>query len=177
MGVTNALFGNHRLTRFTTYRKVNWSRPTSNSLRLQMTTKWHWIMTQWSRNAQKIYQMCQLSNMILFRSKILLTSNQTQLSVGTNTYYAIALMLSCYAIWIECANWATLLRVSTKITALAAAAIGVAPNSWMIKSNCLFIPFIDVIGVCRDVGELQAFTAKATGKELKKRDVTLVDNS
>ncbi|XP_031632411.1 replication protein A 70 kDa DNA-binding subunit, partial [Contarinia nasturtii] len=36
---------------------------------------------------------------------------------------------------------------------------------------------VDVIGVCRDVGELQAFTAKSTGKELKKRDITLVDNT
>lgn len=35
----------------------------------------------------------------------------------------------------------------------------------------------DVIGVCKDVGELQQFTAKASGRELKKRDVTLVDNS
>lgn len=35
----------------------------------------------------------------------------------------------------------------------------------------------DVIGVCREVGDLQAFTAKSTGKELKKRDITLVDNS
>lgn len=35
----------------------------------------------------------------------------------------------------------------------------------------------DVIGVCRDVGEVQRFTAKASGRELKKRDITLVDNS
>lgn len=34
-----------------------------------------------------------------------------------------------------------------------------------------------MIGVCREVSELQTFTAKATGKELKKRDITLVDNS
>lgn len=34
----------------------------------------------------------------------------------------------------------------------------------------------DVIGVCRDVGDLQVFTAKSTGKELKKRDITMVDN-
>lgn len=36
---------------------------------------------------------------------------------------------------------------------------------------------IDVIGVCSDVGQLQAFVAKTSGKEMKKRDVTLVDNS
>ncbi|XP_031638224.1 replication protein A 70 kDa DNA-binding subunit-like [Contarinia nasturtii] len=36
---------------------------------------------------------------------------------------------------------------------------------------------VDVIGVCRQIGELQAFTAKSTGKELKKRDIILVDNT
>lgn len=34
-----------------------------------------------------------------------------------------------------------------------------------------------MIGVCRDVGELNQFTAKSSGRELKKRDITLVDNS
>lgn len=37
--------------------------------------------------------------------------------------------------------------------------------------------FIDVAGVCRDVGDVFQFTAKASGRELKKRDVTLVDRS
>lgn len=37
--------------------------------------------------------------------------------------------------------------------------------------------FADVAGVCRDVGEINQFTAKTTGRELKKRDVTLVDRS
>lgn len=35
----------------------------------------------------------------------------------------------------------------------------------------------DIGGVCRDVGEIIQFTAKTTGRELKKRDVTLVDRS
>lgn len=43
------------------------------------------------------------------------------------------------------------------------------------KSTNLMI-ISDVIGVCRDVGDLQVFTAKSTGKELKKRDITMVDN-
>lgn len=36
---------------------------------------------------------------------------------------------------------------------------------------------IDVVGVCKDAGEINQFTAKASGRELKKRDVTLVDKS
>lgn len=35
----------------------------------------------------------------------------------------------------------------------------------------------DVIGVCRDVGEVNKFTARASGRELIKRDIVLVDNS
>lgn len=35
----------------------------------------------------------------------------------------------------------------------------------------------DVAGVCRDVGDVLQFTAKASGRELKKRDITLVDRS
>ncbi|XP_037037026.1 replication protein A 70 kDa DNA-binding subunit [Bradysia coprophila] len=36
---------------------------------------------------------------------------------------------------------------------------------------------VDVAGVCREVGDIFQFTAKTTGRELKKRDVTLVDRS
>lgn len=36
---------------------------------------------------------------------------------------------------------------------------------------------VDVAGVCREVGEINQFTAKTSGRELKKRDVTLVDRS
>lgn len=43
-------------------------------------------------------------------------------------------------------------------------------------SAILFI-FIDCIGVCREAGELFQFTAKTSGKELKKKDITLVDSS
>lgn len=36
---------------------------------------------------------------------------------------------------------------------------------------------VDVVGVCRSVGEIVRFTARTTGKELTKRDVNLVDSS
>uniref|UniRef100_A0A182QCD7 Replication protein A subunit n=1 Tax=Anopheles farauti TaxID=69004 RepID=A0A182QCD7_9DIPT len=36
---------------------------------------------------------------------------------------------------------------------------------------------IDVIGVCKQAGEVNQFTAKTSGRELKKREVTLVDSS
>uniref|UniRef100_A0A1I8QBZ9 Replication protein A subunit n=1 Tax=Stomoxys calcitrans TaxID=35570 RepID=A0A1I8QBZ9_STOCA len=36
---------------------------------------------------------------------------------------------------------------------------------------------VDVIGVCKEVGELQVFTSRTTNKEFKKRDLTLVDAS
>ncbi|XP_034487485.1 replication protein A 70 kDa DNA-binding subunit [Drosophila innubila] len=36
---------------------------------------------------------------------------------------------------------------------------------------------VDTIGICKDVGELQAFTSRTTNKEFKKRDLTLVDMS
>lgn len=36
---------------------------------------------------------------------------------------------------------------------------------------------LDVIAVCKDVGDIFKFTAKTSGKELTKRDVTLVDRS
>lgn len=41
----------------------------------------------------------------------------------------------------------------------------------------LKIVMLDVIGVCRETGDLFQFTAKASGRELKKRDITLVDSS
>ncbi|XP_055389395.1 replication protein A 70 kDa DNA-binding subunit-like [Condylostylus longicornis] len=36
---------------------------------------------------------------------------------------------------------------------------------------------VDVIGICREIGELQTFTAKTNNRELKKRELTLVDTS
>lgn len=36
---------------------------------------------------------------------------------------------------------------------------------------------IDVIGVCKEAGEVMQFTARSSGRELKKREVTLVDQS
>lgn len=36
---------------------------------------------------------------------------------------------------------------------------------------------VDVIGICKDVGELQVFTARTNNREMKKRDLTLVDTS
>lgn len=36
---------------------------------------------------------------------------------------------------------------------------------------------IDVVGVCKEIGELQSFTSRTTNKEFKKRDLTLVDSS
>lgn len=37
--------------------------------------------------------------------------------------------------------------------------------------------YSDVLGICRDAGEVIQFTAKTTNRELKKRDITLVDSS
>ncbi|XP_061402182.1 replication protein A 70 kDa DNA-binding subunit-like [Musca vetustissima] len=36
---------------------------------------------------------------------------------------------------------------------------------------------VDIVGICKDVGELQSFTSRTTNKEFKKRDLTLVDTS
>ena len=36
---------------------------------------------------------------------------------------------------------------------------------------------LDVIGVCKEFGDLATFTARSSGRELKKRELTLVDNS
>ncbi|KAF2878996.1 hypothetical protein ILUMI_27178 [Ignelater luminosus] len=36
---------------------------------------------------------------------------------------------------------------------------------------------VDVIGICKSVSEIFTFTARATGRELKKRELTLVDQS
>lgn len=36
---------------------------------------------------------------------------------------------------------------------------------------------VDVIGVCKEVSEVVQFTAKSSGRELKKREVTIVDTS
>ncbi|XP_073817699.1 replication protein A 70 kDa DNA-binding subunit-like [Musca autumnalis] len=36
---------------------------------------------------------------------------------------------------------------------------------------------VDIVGVCKEVGELQTFTSRTTNKEFKKRDLTLVDTS
>ena len=37
--------------------------------------------------------------------------------------------------------------------------------------------FVDVIGVVQEVGEVQSLTSKRTGQELKKADVTLIDDT
>ncbi|RWS26554.1 Replication protein A 70 kDa DNA-binding subunit-like protein [Leptotrombidium deliense] len=37
--------------------------------------------------------------------------------------------------------------------------------------------FVDVLAVCKSVGELVTFTQKNTGRELKKRDISLVDDT
>lgn len=44
----------------------------------------------------------------------------------------------------------------------------------MIEFNGLFS---DIIGICDQVGELQTFTAKSSNRELKKREIIMVDNS
>uniref|UniRef100_A0A1B0BMK5 Replication protein A subunit n=1 Tax=Glossina palpalis gambiensis TaxID=67801 RepID=A0A1B0BMK5_9MUSC len=36
---------------------------------------------------------------------------------------------------------------------------------------------VDVVGVCKEVGELQIFTSRTTNKEFKKRDLVLIDTS
>ncbi|XP_035702781.1 replication protein A 70 kDa DNA-binding subunit isoform X2 [Folsomia candida] len=36
---------------------------------------------------------------------------------------------------------------------------------------------IDVIGVCKKLGDVQTFTAKTTGRQVTKRDITLVDKT
>lgn len=41
----------------------------------------------------------------------------------------------------------------------------------------LFEHFQDVIGVVKSVGELQTFQSKYTGRELKKKELMLVDQS
>lgn len=41
----------------------------------------------------------------------------------------------------------------------------------------IFLSCEDVGGVCREVGDILQFTAKTSGRELKKREVTLVDRS
>ncbi len=41
----------------------------------------------------------------------------------------------------------------------------------------MVLMYSDVGGVCREVGDVIQFTAKTSGRELKKRDVTLVDRS
>lgn len=46
-------------------------------------------------------------------------------------------------------------------------------NIQELENNTL----IDVIGVCKEAGDVQTFTARATGRELKKRELTLVDKS
>lgn len=36
---------------------------------------------------------------------------------------------------------------------------------------------INLVGVCKEVGEQQSFTSRTTSKEFKRRDLTLVDPS
>ncbi|XP_055630999.1 replication protein A 70 kDa DNA-binding subunit [Toxorhynchites rutilus septentrionalis] len=42
-----------------------------------------------------------------------------------------------------------------------------------MEPNCM----LDVIGVCKEAGEIMQFTAKSSGRELKKREITMVDSS
>lgn len=36
---------------------------------------------------------------------------------------------------------------------------------------------VDVIGICKDASDVQSFVSKTTNRELRKREVTLVDQS
>lgn len=36
---------------------------------------------------------------------------------------------------------------------------------------------VDLIGVAKNIGDLETFTARTTNRELKKREITLVDQS
>ncbi|XP_022901411.1 replication protein A 70 kDa DNA-binding subunit [Onthophagus taurus] len=44
-------------------------------------------------------------------------------------------------------------------------------------SNIVTGSMVDVIGVCKSATDVQTFNAKSTGRELKKREVTLVDTT
>lgn len=46
-------------------------------------------------------------------------------------------------------------------------------NIQELESNVL----IDVIGVCKESGDIQTFNARTTGRELKKRELTVVDQT
>lgn len=48
-------------------------------------------------------------------------------------------------------------------------------KKYLIGSNSF--SYSDIIGICREAGELVHFTAKSTNRELKKRELTLVDSS
>lgn len=39
------------------------------------------------------------------------------------------------------------------------------------------LTFLDVLGVCKEASEVQEFVARSSGRELKKREITLVDTS
>ena len=45
-----------------------------------------------------------------------------------------------------------------------------------LYTSAVFI-FTDVIGVCKSCGDIQTLFARTTNRELKKRDVTIVDES
>jgi len=50
-------------------------------------------------------------------------------------------------------------------------------HSWSWKSSFLFVFLLDVCAIVHSVGEISSIIAKATQKELIKRDVEIVDDS
>lgn len=46
----------------------------------------------------------------------------------------------------------------------------------MINSKIILF-FLDVLAIVKSAAEVQSLTARATGRELRKRDLTLVDMS
>lgn len=40
-----------------------------------------------------------------------------------------------------------------------------------------FLPISDIIGVCKEAMDVASITSKASGKELRKRDVQVVDDT
>ena len=45
------------------------------------------------------------------------------------------------------------------------------------RRSSLYLQTVDIIGVCKSAGDVATITSQKTGKELRKKDITLVDKS
>lgn len=118
-------------------------------------------MTGFNEQCDKFYDMLQIDS-VYFISRAQLKTANKQYSKLNNDYEMTM-------------NNETAIEICNDTDNLPQITLDIIPLTQLAEKNANDL--VDVIGVVKSTGDISTIVARATGKELTKRDVTLVDDS